>query len=362
MSRHVSPGSEPWSWIDLANALLRHRRPAAIVGLITFVLAAIVIVTRPDRYTATASFMPQAPQSGGQLASMAAQLGVPLAVGDQTRSPAFYADLLRTRSILTPVARMPVKTAGGARVQLSALLDIEADDEARRQVRTRSRLNENLGVTTSLETGVVTFAVTMPDPVAAADVAAALLREVQRFDVETRQSQASAQRDFAASRLQELEAELRTLERALEEFLASNRDFMNSPTLRFTHERLERQTLQARQNVMAISQAHEQARMDAVRDMPVITVIEPPEVPAKANPKNTIPLLVLSLVLAGLVALAFAVVLDRVTADHRDPGRAEFRRLRAEAIADLRRLGIRRPGQVAGGRGGDGTESSRDAL
>jgi uncharacterized protein involved in exopolysaccharide biosynthesis len=56
-----------------------------------------------------------------------------------------------------------------------------------------------------------------------------------------------------------------------------------------------------------LAQAFEQARIDQVRDTPVITIVEPPIVPAVANSRGIIRNAVLGLIvgLMGFVAWAF---------------------------------------------------------
>lgn len=326
-------------WIDLLNGTLRQRRVAAVSALAVMIAATAFLLARPDTYSASTTFVPGASTAGGQLAGFAAEFGLSLPNGDQTRSPGFYADLLRSRRILEAAAQQVVLTRDGSRRPVSELLEIDPDPQDRKLQRTRSALAERLAVSVALEIGTVTFSVKMPDPEASREVVAAMLDEVRRFDTESRQTQAAAQRDFAADRLRDLEAELSSRENELENFLLANRDFTNSPTLRFEHDRLQRQVLMLQQNVTAIRNAFEQARIEAVRDIPRITVIDAPAVPVKADPKYTIPLLIVAAILSILAGIAIAICVDFIRgANSTDPRMAEFRRLRSEITSEVRAL------------------------
>jgi uncharacterized protein involved in exopolysaccharide biosynthesis len=81
---------------------------------------------------------------------------------------------------------------------------------------------------------------------------------------------------FTQERLAAAHAELQQAERAVEEFLERNRSYERSPALQFEYSRLQRR-LDLRQSVyVALAQAHEQASIEAVRNTPVITVLDHP--------------------------------------------------------------------------------------
>jgi uncharacterized protein involved in exopolysaccharide biosynthesis len=115
-------------------------------------------------------------------------------------------------------------------------------------------------------------------------VARALLAQLDTFNLRTRQTQASSERRFTEGRLAEARAELRGAENDLLAFLQSNRDFRSSPQLTFLYDRLTRDVTLKQQVYTTLAQAFEQARIDEVRDTPVITVVEDPMLPARADP------------------------------------------------------------------------------
>src|SRR2546428_650042 len=95
---------------------------------------------------------------------------------------------------------------------------------------------------------------------------------VNTFNLERRQSRAAQEKRFVETRRTEARDELQVAEDRLKSFLERNRDYRNSPQLVFDQERLAREVALRQQLLTSLSQAYEQARIDEVRDTPVITV------------------------------------------------------------------------------------------
>ena len=60
------------------------------------------------------------------------------------------------------------------------------------------------------------------------------------------------------------------------------------PELNFQQERLQRQVQLQQQLYTTLSQSFEQAKIEEVRDTPVITVVEPPEAPVRPDPRGLV--------------------------------------------------------------------------
>ena len=84
------------------------------------------------------------------------------------------------------------------------------------------------------------FSVSTPDPILSKAVADTILGMVNGFNVHIRQTQASMERRFLETRMQEAANALRGAEDTLQGFLTRNRDYTNSAQLQFTKERMER--------------------------------------------------------------------------------------------------------------------------
>jgi uncharacterized protein involved in exopolysaccharide biosynthesis len=280
-----------------------HRRLILGTGLAAFLLVGVVVFMRPRTYTSTARFMPQASQGAlSQLSGLAASFGVSVGANDPGSSPAFYADLLKSRDILrrTVETRYAFAARGDSlRGTLIELLDIRGDSPGARRDAAARELLKSSEITVGRETGTVDLEVTTPWAELSRQVAARMIELVSEFNMHRRQTKAGAERRFVEGQVGEARDSLRAAEARLQAFLQRNREYRNSPQLQFEYERLDRDVNMQQQVYTTLVQSFQAARIDEVRNTPVITIMELPDVPAKPDAR----LALLKGILAGLVGL-----------------------------------------------------------
>jgi uncharacterized protein involved in exopolysaccharide biosynthesis len=337
----------PSSAVGLLNVLLRYRYMVATMAVLLPVVVLAVVLTRPRTYTSTAEVVPQSPRLPTNLGGLAAQFGVSLPGAEASHSPAFYAELVRSRAILGAVADSSYEVDGvvgplhrhvveSRRELPPAVLREEAMDW----------LDDELSSSASQRTGVVSLSLRAESPVLASQVLQRMLAELEQYNVGTRRSQARAEREFTEERLRMARNELRMWEERLTSFETANRQ-QQVPHVRAERERLTREVGFREQVVSSLVQAYEQARIDEVRDTPVFTVVDPPHQPARPDRRGLAAKLLAALI-AGLalgVGLAFARnVLGGRGAAVADDEIAEFAALRRELADDVRHpvRGLRR--------------------
>jgi uncharacterized protein involved in exopolysaccharide biosynthesis len=234
------------------------------------------------RYVATASFVAQSStaRSLGQLGSVAAQLGMVGLSEEPETSVHFYSMLIESRPILEALAAtaFPVsEAAGDSQAVLLELISIAGDEETKRLQTAVEGLRALISVTASIQTNVVTVRVAAPEKLLAEGMAGRLLELLNEFNLRRRQNQAGNERQFIERRLASARDSLDAAERALVEFMERNRQRSSSPQLQFEEGRLQRR-IALRQNVYtSLAEAYERARIQEVRNIPVITGIEDPE-------------------------------------------------------------------------------------
>lgn len=345
----LAPYDDEISLLDVASLLLRRRRLVLVATVAGAFLALVAALRSPLEYTATASFLPNAGEQGGfsGAAGLAQQFGFSIPrSGNAERSPEFYQDLLQSREILDGVVSSGVEVvtaAGVTTVDLAEHFEIEGETPEERNVRTRRHLAAGvISVSVARETGVVTVSVRTDEPELSAAIGRRLVDLIVAFDVQTRQSQASAERGFAEERLWQLRGEILIAEDSLKVFLVENRQFSNSPQLTFEHDRLQRQVVMRQELVTAMAQAYEQARIDEVRNTPVITVIDQPESPALPDPRGRLRKLLLGLTLGIVVGFGLAFIREFGERAKTEESRAygEFREVLKDVKRDL--FGLRR--------------------
>jgi hypothetical protein len=247
----------------------------------------------------------------GGIGGLASQLGVSLPSIDASQSPDFYADLLATPDVLGQLALTEYKVSVGGdtiRGTLVDLYDIDEGDSGKTLAEAIRTLSEKiLDISFNRQTSIVSVDVRTKWRDLSYEVAARLLDLVNEFNLNRLQLQAGQERRFLGERVDTARAELRRAEGALEMFLERNRSYPNSPALVFEHDRLQRE-IGLRQDVYSmLTQSYEQARMQAVRNTPSISLIQHP-VPALRYDRLHIALKALAGLLGGAV-LTFLVLL-----------------------------------------------------
>jgi uncharacterized protein involved in exopolysaccharide biosynthesis len=316
MDTHQVPNEHETSLLDLVSILLRRRRLILVSTFAGALVALVVALRTPLEYTATTSFLPNVGEQQGGLSgvsSLAQQFGLSIPrSGGASRSPEFYDDLLQSREILDGLVKSGVEVvtaAGVTRVDLVEHFEIGGETPQERNTWTRRRLaGDVISVAINRETAVVTVSVRTDDPGLSAAIGRKLLDLISAFDSETRQSQATAEREFAGERLGQLQRELTVAENALLAFEIENRQWSGSPQLTIDYDRLQRRVVMRQELVTAMAQAHEQARIDEVRNVPVFTIIDQPESPAVPNRRGRLRTLFMGLVIGLMVGFGLAVM------------------------------------------------------
>ncbi len=272
----------------------------------------------PPTYDASVTFYPA--QTGGlqlpaSLANLASQVGIVGGGNAGAESPIFYANLARSASVLNTVLADSFRTRDstvGPRPLLE-LLGIRGTSAAQRTSDGKRALLRMIDASVLSPTNVVALKVSSRDPVLSAGIASDLMHQVTRFTTEKLSSQAHAKRVFAQSREEWARGQLRSAEEAVRDFLSRNREFQRSPTLRLRYDGLQRRVQLAQDLYVAISRELEQARLQEVNDIPVLTVIDTAEVPVRRSRPHRAPIVLTIVGITALVAV-FGVAAREVIA------------------------------------------------
>lgn len=329
------------SLIELINTLLKHRRLVVVVPLIIFTLIIGFSFLQARTYSTSASFLLQSSSSQGSLtSSIAAQFGMSLPGSEAGQSPQFYAELIVSREILRNLADSTYQYLDDdvlVQTSLSDLLQVDEKTPGLTNEMTIQELEDLISATTDLETSLVTFTVQTKWAEVSEEIARNILDLVNQFNLETRQTQATAERVFVEERLNAVESELRASEDDLQEFLQQNRQWVTNPELDFIHDRLFRKVVMRQQVVTTLNQAFEQARIDEVRDTPVITIIRHPEAPALPDKRGLLLKTILSLIVGGILGIFGAFGREYMIRGHQQEADqfTEYEHLKRETLRDV---------------------------
>ena len=322
------------SVFEFVTVLARNWRLLAGFPLLVAASAVVVsVLLLPRRYTVESRFIPESNGPNvSRLAGLAAQFGVNIPGGETTESIDFYAELLESQDLLRDVVltEFAVRDRGGDSIRgnLVELLDADGDTPAEREREAVEELAELVIARPDPGANMVTLRTSAEYPSLAVAINTRLLGLLNEFNLERRQSRAAAEREFLESRVEEAATDLRAAEERLERFLSENRRYNESPQLRFEEGRLQRVVALRQQLYTSLAQGFEQARVDEVRNTPVITIVDQPRGPARRTAPNIIVNGLLGLIFGLLLALGYIITREFFfAARQRNP--AEFARLRA---------------------------------
>jgi uncharacterized protein involved in exopolysaccharide biosynthesis len=330
------------SLLAIVNVLLRYR--GLVIGTAVILAAVVCVVTflLPRTYTAHSTLTPQTRRPTTGLSGLAAQFGFAMPITDGGQSPAFYADLVTSHQLLGAVVDTKFEFPTDTGTVRGTLVDIYHSNGANAALRRDAairKLGDGVDASAVQRTGVIDLSVTDKSATLAKLISDRVIDLLNQYNLQTRQSQAGAERRFTEQRLEEVKRELRAAEDRLQQFLQRNRDYRNSPELTFQKDRLDREVTLQQQLFTTLAQSYEQAKIEEVRDTPVLTVVESPEAPVRPDPRGLLRNGVLSLLLGTVLGICLAIgrayaVNARSLQQHEA---SEFDRLRREALADLTR-------------------------
>jgi uncharacterized protein involved in exopolysaccharide biosynthesis len=290
--------------------LLRNRW-IALMGafLMAAVLVAIPLIRRRT-YTVRTSFSPEAQDNGlGAYAGIAAQLGVQLPLRGQTQPPDYYVYTIRSDALLRPLVHRWFTPQAGEpdSAQLATLLDVTAPDSAVLEFRLLRELRRILRVRYEARAQLVQVTITTRWPGVSYGLSVALLERVDAFNRQVLRTRAGEQRRFSEGRVNDIGHELSAAEDSLASFLARNREFRTSPLLTLEESRLEREVQMEQTLYTTLRQVYEQARIDEIRNTPVISVIESPSYPGVPDRRFLLVRAALGVVLGAGLGLVLGI-------------------------------------------------------
>jgi uncharacterized protein involved in exopolysaccharide biosynthesis len=294
--------------MDLLGIALRGRW--RIIGLAAaFGLAAVVLrLFEKPQFLVASSFMPQSKGSQSSVSGFAAQLGLALPATGGEQSAAFYADLLKSQTLLRALAYSPLTLQSGRRVSLldsTSTKTPEGLDSERRVVR---NLQKAVNVSVTTRTGVVRLTTSDHDPAIAFALNARLLELLNEYNVASRRNRATSERRFSEERVKEIARDLSGAESKLQEFLMANRQDRKGPLLQAEEDRLRREVNRQQRLFESLSESYEMAKLDEIRDTPVILMVEPPSRNATTAGRSMVTRLILAGVSGALLGLLWTIL------------------------------------------------------
>ncbi len=352
------PSAEPLTLALWTAGVINRWRVIILSAVVALVLALAAAWLLPPVYRVTVSFAPNPSStsklsgaisslSTGALSSLTSGMGLGAAGGEPTESPAFYAELMQSRELLTRLllTRFPDPRKQGVRdsARLVDIMKLRSDNPQRRIELGVKQLQKDLTTESDVKTNVVKVTVSNRYAPTAAQEANTALALVNAFNLEQRTSRARAKRVYLEERTADAKKDLAVAQARHRDFLAGNRQWQMSPTLSSEEQTLAQNEDIASDLYVSLEKQVESARIDEFNDAALITVVDSAVTPMKAYwPRY-------SLLIPGalLLGLFFGVMISGIATVYADWSRREPTAARALAAAILRRRQARTAPTVA---------------
>jgi uncharacterized protein involved in exopolysaccharide biosynthesis len=332
---------DEFSLLQIFSVILRQWRLILVVPMVLALITGILMLSKPRRYAAVLSFMPASenrPMIPTGAMGLARQFGVDIGGGSADQSPQFYVDLLRRPSTLRKAVEtqyhLPSRNGQprrGTLIDYYGLTDSKSMPAWHEAVR---QLRGDVVASVNRQSGVIQLTVSALNPSRAEQIAQRLFDIVTEFNLGARQHRAEEEARFVGGQLERARGQLLAAETQLQNFLTRNRVFQNSPELMFQHDRLERNVSMRQEVYTSLLAAHEQSRIDALRDTPLLTVIDQPAGSAQPQARGTVLRVMLVFLFGVTVASILALILELNRA--RGAGRSDLSLAINEAWSDIR--------------------------
>ena len=296
------------SLVDILGPLYRNRLLIAVITGVGIVVGLVLALIAPRMYTAQAKILPTTYLASADVSSMAglrgaaSQLGLSMGSTAGNASPLFP-QLLASRDLIARILAREYPLQDGSSTTLLKYLNLAGGDPEKKLQIAAVSMRGAMRSAYDVKSGVTTISTTFRDPRLAAGVANAAGEELDHFLQELKTAQAGQKARFVNQRLAEVQAQLEQAENVLRTFRERNRQIIGSPQLMLEEARFAREVTMNEQVFITLKAQLEIARIDAVRDVPDIAIVEralPP--PYRRKWRRTVTMATLLFGLAGVLA------------------------------------------------------------
>ncbi len=331
--------------IDVVELMQRLWRNKGFILKVTFVCVVLglgVALLIPKRFTASCDFVPQVTAGLGQsrMSSIIRLAGVDLSQNQDVEmlSPCVYENILTSTRFRKELMHTKINVEDVAypisiyeyyslhrdmlsRPEAAPLPGVAPNIETLTQDEycAIKQLAEQLRLTLDNKNGYVTISATMPEPLAAAQLAQAAVELLQKYITEFKIAKVKSNLDFVQQRHDELKLSLESVQARRARYRDANQNMVRN-SARMELERLEAEYQLAMNMYGEMAMQLQQAKIRVKETMPMLTIINPVTVPTHRSSPQRMKILLASL-FVGLVMGGCGVVVIPTIADVVGSGR-----------------------------------------
>lgn len=299
----------------LVDVLRRRWKAIAACVALAIGLAVIYALIRAPLWQAQARLVAHSAgsQNTSQLAGLATQFGIRLPVdAGVATSPELYIELLGSMDLLRRAAATTYTVTQDDGTEISGtLMDILDVAEPDPEVRIRDAagtLQRQMTTRYDRLSSTIMLGVQASSSDLAVQLANRLVELLNESMLDLRQQRVEDEAEFVSSRMNVAFDALVSAEDTLSSFMARNRAMGLDQQIQAS--RLEQTAELRRQVYLSLAQSFEQAKIDQIRDMPLLSVIEHPEFTVRRAGASGKVLVVVGAMLGVLTGITVAILLE----------------------------------------------------
>lgn len=300
-----STQASSFDWIGFIRDLIRHWKQISFNVVSITTIATVIAFLIPPEYESVATILPgkSGSSSGVGLSQLAALAGISVSEGRDMLDADVYPALLNSESILREVLLQRYWVAESSdSLNLIKYWQYCKDEEQWNYEMALKNLRTELSVEMERKTNIITISIMTKEAQLSSAIVSKVISTLDDFLKTKKMSYAGEQRKFIEQRLSEIEKDLAGSEERLKKFRESNRVIL-SPDLLLQQERLSRDVQLNTTIFIEMKRQYELARIEEVKDIPIITLIDAPSAHViKAKPRK------LFYLITGLMLGAFSTV------------------------------------------------------
>nr|MBN2277846.1 hypothetical protein [candidate division Zixibacteria bacterium] len=292
---------------DLIGLLRENIRPIALICAVVMIITAMILMFLPDRYTSTASILP----AGGtdRLSTLRELTG--LAGYDnspEANSSRLFPDILYSNVIRDAVLGKEYTFHDGSKDKTMTLNEFFGSNNPD---ILRIRLSGLTDITTDKKSGIIKLKVETEYPELSQSIASNYLAELDRFNRFQRRSTAGQNVRYLEHEIDTRRTELNIVEDSLETFQLTNRnwDMTSNPVILKTIGRLKRDIEIKSRTYALLQEQYELAKLEAQKDIPIVQILDSPNLPATKSGPFRLRLILIS----GLTAIFITALIIILT-------------------------------------------------
>ncbi len=271
--------------------------------LCTLTIIYVLFIAQPI-YTSSATIIPASGESSmSKMAGLASQFGISVP-GGGGGTKMVYPEIIKSRTLSKKMLQKTFDThtfgPGQTLLQLLTYQDEEPEfGPDTLEIYGMEAFIDAVSVNEDIKSSIITVSVDAFEPKLAADMAIALIEELDEHQKQFNMEQAAKKRIFIEDRIEEVQQDLEKAEEQLKEWRQRNRNIGDSPALLLEQERLMRETEVQKQLFITLKQEFEMAQIEEVEESDILHVLDYPEIPLnRSKPKRK-----LMVILAGFLGL-----------------------------------------------------------